>query len=127
MENNVKAVSVYEAARENDMVVISILQLKVLELPKDLFEGVSEHVIIIDTGNYYPLLRNEFHKDLEGDLTNSEWVSKTIGRPVIKVFNSIGAMSLLEKGRVEYDLERIALAVSGDNAAQKQVVRDLLN
>jgi hypothetical protein len=38
MENNVKAVSVYEAARENDVVVISILQLKVLELPKDLFE-----------------------------------------------------------------------------------------
>jgi hypothetical protein len=36
-------------------------------------------------------------------------------------------MSLLEKGRLENDPERIALAVSGDNAAQKQVVRDLLN
>lgn len=126
-ENNVKAVSVYEAARENEVVIISIPQLKVLELPKDLFSGVSEDVIVIDTGNYYPLFRDGVHEDLEGDLTNSEWVAKIIGRPVIKVFNSIGSPSLLSKQRKENDPERIALAVSGDNAEHKAIVRDLLN
>lgn len=126
-ENNVKAVTVQEAARENDLVVISIPQGRVPELPKDLFEGVSENVIILDTGNYYPILRNEYNEELEGNLTHSEWVSQFIGRPVIKVFNSIGAASLLELGRPENDSQRIALAVSGDNPAHKQVVRDLLN
>lgn len=126
-KNNVKAVSVHEAARENEIVIISIPQLKVLDLPKDLFNGVSEEVLVVDTGNYYPLLRDGIYEDLEGDLTNSEWVSKIIGRPVIKVFNSIGATSLLNKGSNENAPERIALAVAGDKANHKEVVRDLLN
>ena len=70
--------------------VISIPQGRIPELPSDLFEGVSQEVIILDTGNYYPILRNEHNEELEGDLTHSEWVAKKIGRPVIKVFNSIG-------------------------------------
>ena len=126
-ENNLKAVTVTEAARENDLVVISIPQGRIPELPKDLFEGVSQDVIILDTGNYYPILRNEYNEELEGDLTHSEWVANKIGRPVIKVFNSIGSESLLNLGRSENDSQRIALAVSGDNPKHKEVVRELLN
>lgn len=123
----VEAVSVYKGARENELVIIAIPQSGVLKLPKDLFNGVSDDVVVIDNCNYFPLLRDGIMEELEGDLTNSEWVSKNIGRPVIKVFNSINVKSLAEKARPKGDPERIALSVSGDNRTHKEIIRELLD
>jgi predicted dinucleotide-binding enzyme len=50
-EIGAKAVSVREAARAGDVVILSIPQKAVLELPTDLFAGVPSSVVVIDTGN----------------------------------------------------------------------------
>jgi hypothetical protein len=57
-EIGAKAVSVRDAARAGDVVILSIPQKAVPELAKDLFAGVPSSVVVIDTGNYYPQLRD---------------------------------------------------------------------
>ncbi|MDP9025158.1 MAG: NAD(P)-binding domain-containing protein, partial [Candidatus Eremiobacteraeota bacterium] len=47
-----KAVTVQEAARAKDVVVVTIPEKHIPDLPKGLFDGVE--AIVIDTGNYYP-------------------------------------------------------------------------
>lgn len=53
-ETGAKAVSARQAARSGDVVIVTIPQGKIPELPKDLFDGVSPDVVVVDTGNYYP-------------------------------------------------------------------------
>ncbi len=119
------AVSVQEAARAGEVVVVTIPQKNVPNLPKDLFAGVPESVVVIDTGNFYPGLRDGALAPL--DSVDSEWVATQLGRPVIKVFNSIYAGSLAEKGSPKGTAGRIALAVSGDDARAKKTVLDLVD
>ncbi|OJV83108.1 MAG: hypothetical protein BGO34_22605 [Bacteroidia bacterium 44-10] len=126
-EINVKTGTVYDVARNNDIVVITIPQKNILNLPKDLFDGVKDDMIIIDTCNYYPLLRDGVIDELEQDLTNSEWVQTKIQRPVVKAFNSIAFTSLANASRPKGDNNRVALPVSGDREKDKEVVSDLLN
>ena len=57
-ETGAKPVSVQEAARAGEVVVVTIPEGKVRDLPRDLFAGVPEDVVIIDTGNYYPRERD---------------------------------------------------------------------
>src|SRR5262249_45958012 len=47
-----KAVTVGEAARAGEVVVVTIPEGRIRNLPKNLFEGVSSDVVVIDTGNY---------------------------------------------------------------------------
>src|SRR5690349_20065764 len=56
-ETGAKAVDVREAARGKDLVIVTIPERRVPELPKDLFAGVPQSVPVIDTGNYYPQQR----------------------------------------------------------------------
>src|ERR1700737_4416033 len=56
-ETGAKAVSVQDAARNNDVVIVTIPEGKVPNLPRDLFAGVSGDVVVVDTGNYYPQQR----------------------------------------------------------------------
>jgi predicted dinucleotide-binding enzyme len=120
-------VTASEAARKGEIIVVTIPLKSVPELPKDLFDRVSADVPVIDTSNYYPLLRDGQVPELEqGDLTESEWVQQHLGRPVIKVFNNIGADHLEKKGTSAGAPGRISLPVSGDDAAAKQRVMQLV-
>jgi predicted dinucleotide-binding enzyme len=120
-------VTASEAARKGEIIVVTIPLKSIPELPKDLFDGVSADVPVIDTSNYYPLLRDGQVPELEqGDLTESEWVQQHLGRPVIKVFNNIGADHLEKKGTPAGAPGRISLPVSGDDAAAKQRVMQLV-
>jgi len=47
-------VTAEEAARGGEVVIVTIPQRAVPDLPKDLFAGVPEDVVVVDTGNYYP-------------------------------------------------------------------------
>src|SRR5437879_1577260 len=47
-------VTVTEAARRGDVVIVTIPEKNILELPRDLFAGVPDSVVVVDTGNYYP-------------------------------------------------------------------------
>jgi predicted dinucleotide-binding enzyme len=114
-------VTTKEATRNADLIVVTIPLKSIPDLPKDLFDGVSADVPVIDTSNYYPLLRDGQIPELEsGELTESEWVQQHLGRPVLKVFNNIFAANLENKGEPAGTPGRIALAVAGDDAAAKQ-------
>lgn len=73
---------------------------------------------IIGAGNIGSALAGHFqrlgHSVLIAKI-ESEWTSHVLGRPVIKVFNSIVADSLLHKAYRRGSKGRIALPVSGDD------------
>ncbi|WP_188557323.1 NADPH-dependent F420 reductase [Hymenobacter glacieicola] len=121
-------VTAEEAARRgSDFIVVTIPLEKIPDLPKNLFEGVPAGVPIIDTSNYYPLLRDGQIPELEtGDLTESGWVQQHLGRPVVKVFNNIFAEHLEKNGKPAGTPGRIALPVASDDAAAKQKVMQLV-
>ena len=59
-------------------------------------------------------------------MTESGWVERQLGRPVIKAFNTIIAENLLKKGKPSGDAGRVALAVAGDDAQAKATVMRLV-
>ena len=126
-ETGAKAVTVKEAARAGDVVIVTIPEAKIRNLPKDLFAGVPENVVIVDTGNYYPRERDGRIEEIENGATESRWVSQQLGRPVVKAFNNIYAQHLLERGRPKGAPGRIALPVAGDDEAAKAVVLRLVD
>ena len=126
-ESGAKAVSVTEAARTCEVVVVTIPEAKIRDLPKDLFAGVPDDVVVIDTGNYYPRERDGRIEEIEAGMTESRWVAQRLGRPVVKAFNNIYAKHLMEFGRPAGSRGRIALPVAGDDDRAKGVVLRLIN
>lgn len=125
-ETGVQPVSVQEAARAGEVVIVTIPEGKIAKLPKNLFEGVPETVVVVDTGNYYP--RRDGHiAEIEGGMTESQWVSQQLGRPVVKAFNNIYAEHLMENGEPNGTPGRIALPVTGDDRRAKEVVMHLID
>ena len=108
-------VSVVDAAKAGELVVIAIPTKAVADLPRALFENVPGSVIVIDIGNYHPALRDGHIDVIDRGMLDSQWVAQQIGRPVIKAFNNIFAKSLLEKGLPRGTKGRIALPVAGDS------------
>jgi predicted dinucleotide-binding enzyme len=123
----VKPVSVTDAAKAGEIIVISIPTKSVVHLPKDLFANVSPEVIVVDTCNYHPELRDGHIEAIDKGLPDSQWVAYQIGRPVIKAFNNIFAKSLLENGIPKGALGRIALSVAGDSLEGKAVILRLVD
>jgi predicted dinucleotide-binding enzyme len=126
-ETGAKAVDVKDATRGQDLVIITIPEARVGELPKDLFAGVPANVPVIDTGNYYPRQRDGRIDDIEAGMAETRWVSRQLGRPVIKVFNNIYARHLLEKGRPKGSADRVALPIAGDDPPAKALVMKLVD
>ncbi|NVB77849.1 MAG: NAD(P)-binding domain-containing protein [Kofleriaceae bacterium] len=126
-QTGAKPVEVKDAARGQDLVIVTIPEARVPELPKDLFAGVPASVPVIDTGNYYPQHRDGRIADIEAGTTESRWVAHQIGRPVIKAFNNIYASHLLDNGRPKGSANRIALPVAGDDPAAKAIVMKLVD
>jgi predicted dinucleotide-binding enzyme len=126
-ETGATAVTAREAARSGEVVVVTIPEGAVRDLPDDLFQGVPDDVVVIDTGNYYPQQRDRRIDEIEAGMTESRWVSQQLGRPVVKAFNNIYARHLMERGRPGSDPERIALPVAGDDDHAKGVVLRLLD
>ncbi len=126
-ETGAKPVQVSEVPRGRDLVVVTIPEGKVPQLPRDLLKNVSPNLIVIDTGNYYPRQRDGRIEDIENGLTESRWVEQQLKHPVIKVFNNIYAEHLANRGKAPGTPGRIALPVAGDDSKAKQVVMDLVN
>src|SRR6476469_3685582 len=53
-----EAASVEEVTKNKEVIIVSIPQKNVQDLPKNLFEQLQENVVVIDTGNYYPNIRD---------------------------------------------------------------------
>src|SRR5690349_21176763 len=126
-ETGAKPVTVEQAARAGDIVIVTIPMKSIPKLPRGLFDGVPGSVVVVDTGNYYPQQRDGRIDEIEDGMTESRWVSRQLGRPVVKAFNNIYARHLLEKGKPKGAPGRIALPVAGDDARAKDVVIRLLD
>jgi len=55
-ETGATAVSVPEAVRGVDLIVVTIPQKNIPNLPAGLFADTPDRVVVVDTGNYYPRL-----------------------------------------------------------------------
>lgn len=125
-ETGATPVTVREAARAGQVVVVTIPEANVRDLPEDLFDGVPEDVVVVDTGNYYPRERDGRIEEIEQGMPESRWVARQLGRPVVKAFNNIYAQHLMELGRPAGHPDRIALPVAGDDDEHKAVVLKLI-
>jgi len=121
------SVSVVDAAKAGELVILAIPTKAVAELPRGLFVNVPSSVVVIDIGNYHPELRDGRIDAIDRGLLDSQWVAQQIGRPVIKAFNNILATSLLEKGVPRGTTARIALSVAGDSSDAKSAVLRLVD
>lgn len=126
-ETGVLPVSVENAVRDRDVVVVSIPLKEIPHLPRGLFEGVPDSLVVIDTSNYYPKQRDGRIGPIERGMTESRWVEQQLKHPVVKAFNSIYARSLATQGVPSGTPGRIALPIAGDNQVAKTVVLGLVN
>lgn len=92
-------------------------------LPVRFRSRVPGSVVVVDTGNYHPELRDGRIHAIDRDMLDNEWVAQQLGRPVIKAFNNILAASLLEKGVLRGMTGRIALPAA--KATVLRLVDDL--
>jgi predicted dinucleotide-binding enzyme len=126
-ETGAKAVTAHEAAHNQDVVIVTIPDKNIPDLPADLFAGVPSDVVVIDTGNYYPQQRDGRLPGIEEAPSESRWVSQHLWRPVVKAFNNIYAQHLRDYGKPKGTPGRIALPVAGDDAKAKAVVMQLVD
>ena len=123
-ETGATAATVEQAARARDVVIVAIPESAVPQLPAGSFASTS--AVVIDTGNYYPA-RDGRIAEIENGLTDSEWVARSLGCPVVKVFNNIFAASLADRGVPAGTPGRICLSVAGDDSRAKEVALQLLD
>jgi len=123
-ETGAHAATVGDAAKDKDVVIVTIPEKSVADLPKGLLD--DSPTVVIDTGNYYPK-RDGKIADIESGTTESRWVSEQLRHPVVKAFNTIYAKHLLDNGRPKGDRERIALPIAGDDPNAKAVVSRLID
>ncbi|MGW6647915.1 NADPH-dependent F420 reductase [Streptomyces iakyrus] len=127
-ETGATPVPVGEAARDAEIVVVTIPLKAIPDLPSGLLDGAADGVAVIDTGNYYPRQRDGRIAGIEDDgLTESRWTEQHIGHPVIKAFNGTYAQDILDRPLPAGDPGRMALPVAGDDETAKRTVRDLID
>ncbi|XAH24375.1 NAD(P)-binding domain-containing protein [Xylophilus sp. GW821-FHT01B05] len=126
-EIGAQAVDVRGAVDGVDVIILSIPLPAMQELPEGLFAAVPTDVTVIDTSNYYPGMRDARIAEIEEGMAESVWVSKRIGRPVIKAFNNALAYTLAKLGQPEGTPGRLAIAVAGDDVQSKQTAMTLVN
>lgn len=125
-ELGARAGAIAEAVDGADVVFISIPQMNIPALPAGLFAKASNDLVIVDTGNYMPH-RDPPIDEIEAGEVESVWVSRHLGHPVIKAYNSILAESLRDEGKPAATPGRIALPVAGDDPRAKRTVMDLVD
>ncbi|MGC1720946.1 MAG: NAD(P)-binding domain-containing protein [Isosphaeraceae bacterium] len=126
-ETGATAVTVNQAARGRDVVIVTIPLKNIPDLPAGLFDGASDKLVVVDTGNYYPRQRDGRIEGIEDGLTESRWVEQQLGHPVVKAFNNIHAQHLMERGQPAGTPGRIALPVAGNDSTAKAVVLRLID
>ena len=89
--------SLEQVVQDVDMLFIVVPQKAIPELPKRLLNKAPKETIVIDVGNYYPF-RDGRIDEMENGLTESGWVERQIGWPVVKVLNTVIARALAEAG-----------------------------
>jgi 8-hydroxy-5-deazaflavin:NADPH oxidoreductase len=126
-ETGATAVWAADAAADADLVIVTIPQKNVVELPPGIVAAARPGAPIIETHNHYPQQRDGRIDAIEAGQPESAWVADELGVPVVKVFNGIFWKRLLEAGVPAGTAGRIALPVAGDDAEAKAIVFDLVD
>lgn len=119
-----QAVTVEEAARFNEVVLVAIPFGRFKELPADAFRDK----IVIDAGNYYPE-RDGHLAELDNDETTSSelLLAHLKGARLVKGFNTIWFEHLRSQGKTDLPLEeRRAIFIAGDDTEAKETVARLI-
>ena len=125
-ETGALPVKIRDLVTDVEVIVISIPFFAVRNLPRELFGDFGEKITIVDTCNYYPIVSGAIPEVVEGT-HESVWVSRQIGRPVVKAYNNIFYRSLVHSGLPEGHPSRVALPMAGDDGKSKQIVATLIN
>ena len=126
-EIGAQAVDVRGAVEGAEVIILSIPLPAIQALPADLFDSVAADAIVVDTGNYYPDMRDPHIPEIDEGMPESVWVSRQIGHPVIKAFNNVLAYTLAELGQPQGTPGRLAVAVAGDDLRSREIVMELVN
>ncbi|HEX8128497.1 MAG TPA: NAD(P)-binding domain-containing protein [Pyrinomonadaceae bacterium] len=118
------AMTVEEAARFGDVVLLAIPFSKYKALPAQAFEGK----VVIDANNYYPERDGEIRELDAGETTSSELIAAHLkGTRLVKAFNTIYYVHLAKQGDASLPLEeRRAIFIAGDDADAKWKVKELI-
>jgi predicted dinucleotide-binding enzyme len=121
---NAKAVTVEEAARFGEVVLIAIPLKNIDGLPANAFDGK----IVIDANNYYPNRDGQIEALDRDETTSSEILAKHLsGARIVKAFNSIWSEHLKVQGKQDAPVEdRRVIPMAGDDAEAKRAVNDII-
>ena len=84
-----------------DVIFLSIPLPAIAELPNGLLKAVPEDVPVVDTSNYYPGMRDPRIPEIDQGMPESVWVSRQLGRPVIKGCRRDQVLSGFERGAID--------------------------
>lgn len=120
-----KSATIQDVVKDVDAIIFSIPFNAYKDLPKDLLSEVPPEVVVMDTSNYYPFRDGEI-PELE-QITESEYISGILDRPLVKVFNNILEYTLKHHGKPAGAEGRVAISIAGDNPEHKQIVSGLVD
>jgi predicted dinucleotide-binding enzyme len=119
-----RAATPAEAARQGDIVVVTIPLKHYREVPVEPLAGK----VVIDTNNYYPQRDGHIPELDDESTTTAELLQAHLPRSkVVKAFNHIYAAQLTTDGRPAGTTDRRALVIAGDDADAKKTVTHLLD
>lgn len=119
------AATIDEVIKDVDAIIFSMPFNAYINLPKNLLNEVPEDVVVMDTSNYYPFRDGEV-PELE-QLSESEYISGILSRPLVKVFNNMLEGTLKYKGTIAGAEDRVAISIAGDNQEHKKLVAQLVD
>ncbi|RIJ69758.1 NADP oxidoreductase [Nakamurella silvestris] len=125
-ETGATAVWAADAAKDADLVIVSIPQKNVPDLAAGIVAGAAPGAPVIETNNYYPQQRDGLIEEIEAGKPESVWVAEHLGVPVYKVFNGIWWKHLQNKGVPQGTEGRIALPIAGEPGPAKDQVFQLV-
>ncbi|MFW7413466.1 NADPH-dependent F420 reductase [Demequina sp. SO4-18] len=118
------AVTVEEAIRRSDMVLVAIPLGAITELPVEPFEDK----IVMDANNYYPERDGRIEVLHNNESTTSELLQARLPYSyVVKAFNNIYAKQIPTDGLPKGDPNRRALPIAGNHAHARVAVSDFLD
>jgi 8-hydroxy-5-deazaflavin:NADPH oxidoreductase len=116
--------TVDDAARFGDVIVVSIPFGRYREVPADAVDGK----LVIDTNNYYPQRDGHFPALDEDRTTSSELLQAHLPNAhVVKAFNAISWTNLRDAWRPAGHPERVGIPLSGDDEGAKRTVAELID
>jgi predicted dinucleotide-binding enzyme len=119
------AATIQDVVKDVDAIIFSMPFNAYKDLPKDLLKEVPQDVVVMDTSNYYPFRDGET-AELE-QMSESEYISGILNRPLVKVFNNILEYTLKHHGKTAGAEGRVAISIAGDNQEHKKVVAQLVD